>query len=57
MGRGGGGGGPGGATEISQVTRGRDCGEIIGASSAHATSSACPVNPIAVVHTRFPEGP
>ena len=56
-GAGGGGGASGGTSVVTSSARPRVCGEIIGASSAHATSSACPVNPIAVVHTRFPDGP
>src|SRR4051794_31686836 len=56
-GGGGGGGGPGAARGVIQVARGNTCGEIRGIMSAPAMNSACPVNPIAVVQTRFVLGP
>ena len=53
----GGGGAPGGASVVTRNARPNVCGEISGASSAHAISIACPVNPIAVAQTLLVGGP
>src|SRR5450432_927858 len=53
----GGGGAPGAEMVAIHAARGSACGEIMGASTAQVTSSACPVTPANVVQTRLDGGP
>src|SRR5450432_1843644 len=56
-GGGGAGGGPGASMPVIQAARGNAAGQIIGATTAQVTSSACPVTPAKVPQTRFDSCP
>src|ERR1035441_5664740 len=56
-GGGGGGGAPGVTSVVTRNARPKVCGEISGASTAQPISTACPVNPMAVVQTLLLVGP
>jgi hypothetical protein len=56
-GAGGGGGTPGGASIVTNIARGKTCGESTGTNTAPPSKSTSPATPMHVLQNRFDEGP